>query len=847
MNLADFARTLPKNWATAPIYAKGSKLPKGGIACGKSPLGRAATEKLSPEFTAQKIEERSKVFKAVGVYTGTRSDGLVIFDVDRNLGAIQEKWGEDLVEAPRVVSPKKNAAKYLFIVPEEDRLRVSGMSHAAANQEGWEVLWGGQGVLCGAYKDGGEYVFHGDPNNVPEAPEWLLERMREQYRKVHQKDSARQLKDARYANRSREEKIAIAESCLSVIEPRGAYSERFWWEIGAMIHSELPNEDGLKLWEAWSRKDAEYASDWENGGNPCRKRWENGFRGGGLGFGSLIKAADAVDPDRTRFQRDGIASLVEEIQSAPIKYKMERLSGPELLARAIELEETIEDPALLDQAKTLLAEEGGRAREGAAAIDRLLESHLNFKKNDGYAARAISELDTTPFDYLIPGLMPKPWLTLLHADGGTGKSALCMTLCRHISEGIPLNVLGQNVPIKAGRCLWLNGDQNERIVRRQFEMHKITKNVNFVRDWDMAWYRRFCKLQGPVDKPKYDLIVIDSLDGCNDSNPYEENRREYALPLKKLARNNGVEFGACAIIVIHHNNRNGGFRGTSAIKAAVDETWNMRRGDDKALMEKGLQAKSRVVSVEKSRDDREGREMVFTLLPDFSFGIGTMPTDADKKKDLGVQGFQLEVLDVFQEFPAKTPLCVNDLLRHLGGESKKRAVRHVIDVMTAQKMLEECPAPEGMKFSHRPPKFYRLVGIRAVQPFSQRSEPSRGCVGNSVSEVEIPVPGTDSIDNPDLAKPSARQKVADQGAFDTKGLLTNPSVNRIPSAAREEAFDTDFQAHRVDPWAAWDTSEPEVYDAHKEQRSNYWGKVVDAMRSEDKNDGDSDVIDVSAT
>ena len=83
MNLADFTRTLPKNWATAPIYAKGSKLPKGGIACGKSPLGRAATEKLSPEFTAQKIEERSKVFKAVGVYTGTRSDGLVIFDVNK--------------------------------------------------------------------------------------------------------------------------------------------------------------------------------------------------------------------------------------------------------------------------------------------------------------------------------------------------------------------------------------------------------------------------------------------------------------------------------------------------------------------------------------------------------------------------------------------------------------------------------------------------------------------------------------------------------------------------------------------------------------------------------------------
>ena len=183
MNLVDFILSLPQHWATAPIYAHGVQLPaepgeEPRIAGGKSPLGRACRENLSPKFTAQWIKERSDQFKAVGVYSGMRSGGLVIFDVDDNLGAIQEKWGDDLDKAPRVVSPKKNAAKYLFVVPEEDRLRVSGLSHAAAGQEGWEVLWGAQGVLCGAYKDKGEYVFHGDPNDVPEAPEWLLERMR---------------------------------------------------------------------------------------------------------------------------------------------------------------------------------------------------------------------------------------------------------------------------------------------------------------------------------------------------------------------------------------------------------------------------------------------------------------------------------------------------------------------------------------------------------------------------------------------------------------------------------------------------------------------------------------------
>ena len=450
MNLVDFILSLPQHWATAPIYAHGVQLPaepgeEPRIAGGKSPLGRACRENLSPKFTAQWIKERPDQFKAVGVYSGMRSGGLVIFDVDDNIGAIQEKWGDDLDKAPRVVSPRENAAKYLFIVPEEDRLRVSGLSHAAAGQEGWEVLWGAQGVLCGAYKDKGEYVFHGDPNDVPEAPEWLLERMREQYRKVNQKDSARKLRDTRYANRSREEKIAIAESCLSVIEPRGAFSEQFWWEIGAMLHSELPNQDGLKLWEQWSRKDAEYHDDWADGKNPCA-RWAAGFTGGGLGFGSLIREADAVDPDRTRFQRDGLTQLVEEIQAAPAKYKLELLGPEELIARALEIEETYDNPAYADQAKTILAQDGGRLREGAAAIDRLLDTHITYERNRGCKPAAVGDLDDTPFEYLIPGLLPKPWLLLLHADGGTGKSAMCQTLCKHISQGIPFNVHGATCP-----------------------------------------------------------------------------------------------------------------------------------------------------------------------------------------------------------------------------------------------------------------------------------------------------------------------------------------------------------------------------------------------------------------
>ena len=733
MTLLEKTLALPAYFATAPIYAKGSALPKTsrnpdpGLAKGKSPLGRATHEKLSPAASALYIERQPEIFKAVGVYSGTRSNGLVIFDVDKNLGAIEMKWGEDLKKAPRITSPKKNAAKFLFIIPEEFRLEVEGISHAASGYEGWEVLYGPQGLIHGAYPghEGtktpeGEYRLKGDLHYIPEAPSWLVERMREQWRNVHQESPNKaRVKDTRYSRRSKEEKIVIARSCLSVIEPRGALSEKFWWSIGAMINSELPGEEGLALWEEWSKRDPDYAYCWEHG-NPCRDRWKAGFRSSGpmVQFGTLIKEADEKDPQRARFQRDSIASLVEEIEAQPVQYKQVYLDGEEIISRALELEETIDDPALLDQAKTVLAMEAGRHREGAMAVDRLLDAHLTFTRNKGCKPTDVANLDDTPFEYLIPGLLPKPWLLLIHADGGTGKSAMCQTLCKHISSGKSFNVHGGLVEVNPGKCLWLNGDQSERITRRQFNLIGVDNGVDVIGEWDMQWYRRFCKIQ---NERKYDLVVIDSLDGCNDSNPYEENRREYALPLKRLARRNGQDFAACSIIVIHHNNRNGNFRGTSAIKAAVDETWNMQRISPKELVEYALPLNSRIVTVDKSRDDREGQKMVFSLLPDYTYSIGPVPDKDNTIKDNTPNQHMLDILKLMRE--ERKPWSLDELVANdrVGGAHKKRAIRYSLGKLESQKLITRCSTPEGLNIHGRPPAYYMALGSAVPGSFRGRA------------------------------------------------------------------------------------------------------------------------------
>jgi hypothetical protein len=192
------------------------------------------------------------------------------------------------------------------------------------------------------------------------------------------------------------------------------------------------------------------------------------------------------------------------------------------------------------------------------------------------------------------------------------------TIAKHVARGIPFSVRGDLVPVQSGPVLILNGDQSEVQVQQQMRdlEFRRTDPVTVVMGWDLNWYYRFTKL---IQKHQPKLVIIDSITGCSRGSAFDENKKEFAGPIYWLSNNNGRLFPACTILLVHHANKTGGFRGSTAIRDAVDEVWGLRRPDKKQVEEVGSNA--RIITVEKSRAGRGDSTLLMKLESDLTFSL----------------------------------------------------------------------------------------------------------------------------------------------------------------------------------------------------------------------------------
>jgi len=624
-DLLAFVRQLPDGFAYAPIYAKGEVLPSGSVSKGKTPTKRSHDTVMSPADVALQIERQPGVFQAVGVFTGGRSMGLVILDVDRNLSRLKKKWGETLEGAPVVTSTKANAAKYLFRVPEAlwGSVQGFGLSDTGA---GYEVLWGRQGVIYGAYpgsSDGkapeGSYGFQGDLEAIPEAPGWLLAEMKERAGKgIEDAGFIRNRKALDFSDRDPAEVAEIIQSALKVIPGQGAGSRDHWVKVGMAIHSELPNDLGLTLWSAWSAEDPEFSQDWQEG-NPCDAAWKS-FRKGPVSLGTLFWMADQQMPGRLWLAED-LRKVVMQLEVDASPEQLPRFTEIMLATReALQLENPAEQ-------KYELHKIAYKAKmRDAFELEKMYVDQVQYESQA--ETMTVAELLQQDFErsYLIPDLLPNPAVVLIYGAGGDGKSMAAWTLAKHVATGAPFVIRGHHVPVQQGPVLLLNGDQP--LVQMQEQLQEIEMPadapVTLRTDWTLQSYARFQRLMERL-KPK--LVVIDSLIGCSGGRAFDENKSDFATPLYWLTRNNGVLFPATTILIIHHANKTGGFRGTSAIRDAVDETWSLKRPSDKQVEQTG--PNTRIITIEKSRSGRGGTSLLLRQEADLSFTLSDWTPEVD--------------------------------------------------------------------------------------------------------------------------------------------------------------------------------------------------------------------------
>ena len=681
MNTEDFANSLVEGLVYAPIYRKGSLMKSGKPATGKNPLEESYDREFGPADVALALRKNPDL-QAVGLFTGIRGKGIVILDVDKNHQKLLKQWGNTLEHAPQITSPKKNAAKYIFKIPEELWGSVKG--HGLRQEDGgdYEILWGRQGVLMGVYPGHkrtntpeGHYLLKGDLNAIPDAPAWLIAEMKAPPRANQNR------KDLDFSDRTDDEIIQIIGDCLSVIPHKGAGSREQWIQIGMAINSALPNDMGLALWSSWSAQDPDYSNEWNEADdhhNPCTEPWYS-FKGSGVGLGTLIWLADREDPKRTRFPED-IAKIVKAAEEKQVQeIRATVLDFDEVVKRAKNILD-LENPAEVNYKLNALALQSGYRDQ--SAIEKIIVDQLAYENQKGiFDAEQLMKMDIKR-EYLIPDLLPSPSVVLIYGAGGDGKSMSAWTLAKHVSSGTPFVVRGSLVPIQKGPVLILNGDQPLTQLREQLEEvdYPINTNTKILTDWQLQRYAQFVQLMRDY-QPK--LVIIDSLIGCSGGKAFDENKSDFATPLYWLTRNNGNLFPKTTILIIHHANKNGGFRGTSAIRDAVDETWALSKPSEEEASRIGKF--SRLITIEKSRQGRMGTQLLMQMQDDLSFTIADHTPEVESEPTpTSVTGRVLQRLRVVYPQTRTTNELVDDPVL----EGKPPAIRKSVQRLAKRGLIE---------------------------------------------------------------------------------------------------------------------------------------------------------------
>lgn len=208
---------------------------------------------------------------------------------------------------------------------------------------------------------------------------------------------------------------------------------------------------------------------------------------------------------------------------------------------------------------------------------------------------------STVREWLLNGLVPKSTTILLASDGGVGKTKLAYGIGKILIQGSkfgPFQATGEK-----RRILYYQGDESEGDMLQALETlgyseDDISKYVRVRFGWSTE---NMPTLIQDLKEFQPELVFIDSLSTANRFSIYRESEMEYARPILEmtgLANQYKVTF-----VIVHHTNKEGGVRGTTAIRNAVSEVWTLSKDKSQTAT-----AYDRILEIDKSRSRSSGKK-----------------------------------------------------------------------------------------------------------------------------------------------------------------------------------------------------------------------------------------------
>lgn len=593
--MEELLKRLPPEWRLAPIHRKGHHNSEG-----KTPLDASRHEDFDADKVLEKLETRSR-YSAVGVWLGARSQGLICVDVDHRDGEdyIRQKYGEGAL--PRtfsVKSPRLGHIKHFYRVPAIywDSGKGQGLE---PNDRMFEILWSGrQAIILGDHPDGGEYEWVTPVEDLAAPPQWLLDTVFNNtvFFKLPQKVLATTFNE--------EEAATVVRRALSLIpnpnrNELGEVLYEEWYRILCSVHDALPNERGLELFEEWAAQSDKYVP-----GYAAERSWPYLSKDKGdkayRTFGHLIQELrdQGKDPVPPELQHKVVLENGGEVPALNLGHDqlMQEMQNIYLQPNPSRL---LFDLATLSKA----------TRFPIATLNTMYERHLRYLAGSRVlpAKEVVKRYDPEKTLSLIPDLLIQGSVVLLHGDSGSGKSYLAYNIAKAVAEGNTF----KGYKARKGVVLIFQSDENPIATSQRLQYMGLDEqdSIIFVQGWT---FDQTLTLRTLLEKYRPILCIFDSLSSSNLASGVSENDPAYAAPLNVLTNDIVPSYGTTALI-LHHNNRQGEFRGTSAIKAAVDEMWEIRRpsANDTTLSA----VSTAIIEITKSRMDLWGT-WVATYDPD---------------------------------------------------------------------------------------------------------------------------------------------------------------------------------------------------------------------------------------